>query len=387
MKILVWQWGRFGGAPRVAALLAEGLAAAPGVTVALSLARGAELLRGAAPPRCDLPVATYNGIVGFLWRALLAPFSVRGLARRIAALRPDVAVCALAGPLDLLMAAALRRLGVPFVVLVHDADAHPGDGFPFQMWLQRALCRRAMTLAALSAHVGDRLLRQNLAGTRGRPLIRLRLPPMPYDVAPRSRDTAPEGGEGFRLLSFGRLLPYKGLDLLADSLRLLGPQAGLQVRVVGSGPESPALAALRGLPGVAVENRWVPEDEVGSLLDWADAVVLPYREASQSGVAAAAIAARRIVIATNVGGLAEQLAGEALAILCEPDAASLAAGLRRALARPPVAAAAADAVGPLAAWRELGLLLVEQVRPLLRPGGRAAPTGRAIGHAAPHLSE
>jgi len=387
MRILVWQWGRFGGAPRVAALLAEGLAAVPGVTVALSLASGAELLRAAAPPRCDLPVATYGGIVGFLGRALLAPWSVRGLAGRIAALAPDIAVCALAGPLDLLMAAALRRLRVPFVVLVHDADAHPGDGFPFQMWLQRGLCRRAMTVAALSAHVGDRLLEQNLAGTRGRPLIRLRLPPIPYDVAPRSPDGTGLDGEGFRLLSFGRLLPYKGLDLLADSLRQLGPQPGLRVRVVGSGPESPALAALRTLPGVAVENRWVPEDEVGSLLGWADAVVLPYREASQSGVAAAAIAARRIVVATNVGGLAEQLAGETLAILCEPDAASLAQGLRRALARPPAAAEAADAVGTRAAWRELGLLLVEQIRPLLRPAARPAPAGRPLGHAAPRLSD
>jgi glycosyltransferase involved in cell wall biosynthesis len=259
------------------------------------------------------------------------------------------------------------------------------------MRLQRALCRRATTVAALSAHVGDRLLAQHLAGTRDRPLIRLRLPPMPYDVAPRSQGTTPGGGEGFRLLSFGRLLPYKGLDLLADSLRQLGPQPGMQVRIVGSGPESPALAALRALPGVTVENRWVPEDEVGSLLGWADAVVLPYREASQSGVAAAAIAARRIVIATNVGGLGEQLAGETLAILCEPDAASLAEGLRRALARPPVAAEAADAVGPQAAWRELGLLLVEQMRPLLRPAARPAPAGRAPGpspgRAAPRLSD
>jgi hypothetical protein len=97
------------------------------------------------------------------------------------------------------------------------------------------------------------------------------------------------------------------------------------------------------------------------------------------------------VIATNVGGLGEQLAGETLAILCEPDAASLAEGLRRALARPPVAAEAADAVGPQAAWRELGLLLVEQMRPLLRPAARPAPAGRAPGpspgRAAPRLSD
>ena len=34
------------------------------------------------------------------------------------------------------------------------------------------------------------------------------------------------------------------------------------------------VAALRALPGVSVENRWVAEDEVGALLAWADALVL-----------------------------------------------------------------------------------------------------------------
>jgi glycosyltransferase involved in cell wall biosynthesis len=377
MKILVWQWGRFGGGPRFAALLAEGLAAVPGVSVALSLARGAEIMRAAAPPPCDLPVDTYASLAGFLARAAAAPFALRGLARKLEAIGPDIAVCTMAGPLDLLMAAALRRRGVPFVVLVHDADAHPGDGFPLQMRLQRALCRRALTVAALSSHVGERLLGQRLAGTPGRPLIRLRHPPMPYELPP-----ARAGADGtVRLLTFGRLLPYKGLDLLADGLRRLGPRAGLAVRVVGSGPESPELAALRALPGVTVENRWVPESEVGALLGWADAVVLPYREASQSGVAAAALAAHRHVVATDVGGLREQLAGEALAILCEPRADSLADALRRLLERPQDAACPAES--PLAAWHELGRVLADQLSVLLRSGERQGQAGPVIGRAVP----
>jgi glycosyltransferase involved in cell wall biosynthesis len=293
-RVLVWQWGRFGGAPRFATFLAEGLAELPAVDVFLSLSRSAEILREASPPRCDLPVDTYSNVWGFLWRVVTAPVALPGLVRRIRQLRPDIAICAQPGPLDLLMAAALRWLKIPFCVLVHDADAHPGDGFPMQMWLQRALCRRSDAVGALTAHVGDRLRAQKLAGVPGRPLIRLRHPPMRYAFAPR-RDAEPGT---FRLLSFGRLLPYKGLDLLADSLKLLGARPGLSVRVVGFGPESRELAELRGLPDVTVENRWVPETEVGTLFSWADAVVLPYREASQSGVAAVALAAHRYVVAS-----------------------------------------------------------------------------------------
>jgi glycosyltransferase involved in cell wall biosynthesis len=267
-----------------------------------------------------------------------------------------------------MMAVALRWLKIPFIVVVHDADAHPGDGFLMQMWLQRRLCRRANGVAALTAHVGDRLIRQKLAGTPGRPLIRLRHPPMRYEFTPRSEA---EAGT-FRLLSFGRLLPYKGLDLLVDSLKLVGPRHGLSVRVVGSGPEGPELAALRALSGVTVENRWVPDTEVGALFSWADAVVLPYREASQSGVAAVALAANRTVIATNVGGLTEQLRDEPLAILCDPDAHSVANALRRVLDTPcftkraPVQGAASQKATD--GWREIGRSLLDQAKPLLTRG-------------------
>jgi glycosyltransferase involved in cell wall biosynthesis len=362
-RVLVWQWGRFGGAPRFAVHLAEGLAELPNVEVSLSLSGGAEILREAAPPKCDLVVETYASLLGFLIRLATLPFGIAALARRVGALRPDIAICAQPGPLDLLMAAALRRLRIPFVVVVHDADAHPGDGFPLQMVLQRALCRQANAVAALTSHVGDRLLAQKLAGTQGRPLIRLRHPPMQYDFAPRDAETGT-----FRLLSFGRLLPYKGLDLLVESLRLLGPRPGLSVRVVGSGPESRELAALRAQKGVTVENRWVPENEVGALFGWADAVVLPYREASQSGVAAVALAAHRYVVATNVGGLAEQLRDEPMAILCQPDAASLAAGLRRLLDAPPGVTPVAER-NAVAGWREMGRSLLYQID-ALPPAGR-----------------
>jgi glycosyltransferase involved in cell wall biosynthesis len=350
-RVLVWQWGRFGGAPRFATQLAEGFSELPGIEVSLSLSSGAEILREDSPPRCDLLVDTYGTVAGFIIRAATAPFSLRGLIRRIRALRPDIAVCALPGPLDLLMAVALWWLRVPFFVLVHDADAHPGDGFPLQMKLQRVLCRRANAVAVLTAYVGDRLLSQKLAGTPGRPLVRLRHPPMRYTFPPpREREQGV-----FRLLSFGRLLPYKGLDLLADSLKLLGAHPGLVVRVVGSGPESQELSILRDLPGVTVENRWVPETEVGAVFGWADAVVLSYREASQSGVAACALAAHRHVVATNVGGLAEQLGDEPLAILCEPTASSLANGIRLVIGEPRHAPAVRAADG----WREIGRSLLE----------------------------
>ena len=331
MRLLVWQWGRRGAGPRYAVELARELSTVPGVSVTLSLSAGAEILTNGLAD-CDLPMPTYAGLAGWARRLASIPLTAPRLARRLDALELDGAVCAMPAPLDLLMVAALRRAGVPFAVAVHDATLHPGDILPMQTVLQRALLRRAAVLIALSGHVTDQL-RPTAAG---RPLLRSRLSPLDYGHA--AAPPLQHGGD-LRLLSFGRLLPYKGLDLLADALTQLGPGHFI-TRVVGSGPESAALDALRRLPDVVVENRWVPETEVGALLGWADALVLSHKEASQSGVAAAALAAGRWVVATRVGGLGEQLAAAAGARLCEPDAGSLARALESLLTDPPARAPA-----------------------------------------------
>lgn len=355
MKVLVWQWGRRGAGPRFAADLAGGFATLEGTEGLLSLAKSAEISWGPLAPHCDLPMRTYDGLTGLLGRWLRAPTVIGWLKRELQRLGPDLAVCALPGPLDLLMHAALRQQGIPMAVIVHDADPHPGDRVPLQFLLQRALVRRADLVMALSEPVAARLRVQGVVRAGAR-LVMGTHPPFDFGVsAPAFAHDGP-----WRVLSFGRLLPYKGLDLLASCLRQMGPRPRFVVRVVGSGPESAVLSALRAIPYVTVENRWVPEDEVGELLEWADVVLLPYREASQSGVAAAALAAQRYVVATNVGGLAGQLRDEPRAILCEPYANSLADGLRRVLNSPPDANGATFPA-PRAAWQNLGRRLIEQM--------------------------
>jgi glycosyltransferase involved in cell wall biosynthesis len=260
------------------------------------------------------------------------------------------------GPIDLLMATALAWTGTKFLVIVHDADSHPGENAPLLMWLQRRLLYRASTLVALSNHVAQRL---RVKGFANKPIVVLRHPPMAFGALPPPPFV--HGGVP-RVLFFGRLLAYKGLDLLSDALAVLDPNS-LEVRVVGSGPDSEALTKLGALPFVTVENRWVAEGEIAEVIAWTDALVLPYREASQSGAAAVAIAAGRWIGATDVGGLREQLSGEDLAIIVDPDAASLAGAIRRLCqARPTVP----DRInGAASAWTDFATTLIGRIKPLV----------------------
>lgn len=371
MRVLVWQWGRRGAGPRFAASLVDGLRLTPGIEPILSLSAGAEILQGDAAPVCDLPVATYASAAGLVWRMVQGPLQLNPLTEALTRLRPDVAICAMPGPLDLVLLWALRRVRVPAVVVVHDADPHPGDDVLLLLALQRRLLRRADAVVALSQHVADRLREQQLS----EPDRLFVVPHPPFIFGPPPPPPRAHGG-ALRLLCFGRLLPYKGLDLLADAIRQLGVRREWELRVVGRGPETAVLAALRVLPGVRVENRWVPENEVGELIAWADALVLPYREASQSGIAPAGIAAGRYVVSTRVGGLVEQLRGQPLATLCEPEAGSLAAALLSLIDLPPVSPPPLAADARLA-WRDLAVRLLSVVQEMRERGNgddRHAPS-------------
>lgn len=341
--VLVWQWGKRGAGPRIAVDLANGLTALPDVSVRLCLSEDAEILHSHHAPQDALVFKTYRSAFGLLGRFLQAPLIISKLFLSMLQDKPDIAICAMPAPLDVLMAHALRRAGVKVVTIVHDARAHPGDGYPLQMFLQKALISQSSFLVTFSQHVATVLSGDTVC--RGKPVVSLSHPPFVGTEAPPPFS---HGGKP-RLLMFGRLLPYKGLDLLADAL----PQLEMRVdcRVIGKGPQSPELLQLSGMRDVIVENRWVPEDELSRLIAWADVLLLPYREASQSGVGAMAVAGGRYVMATNVGGLSEQFSGHAQAMLCEPDSMSIAIAIAQLLNAPPPIAPVPDSAK---AWQALG---------------------------------
>ena len=326
-----------------------------GVQARLSLAAGAEILAGPNPPECDWREPTYTSAPGFAARFLASPLFSARTRRNLAQNSPELAICAMPALLDARMHSALRAARIPYAVVVHDATAHPGEWLKFQLLGQRRLLRGARCLFTLTEHVQTALTDQGF-GTNGQRIHRLWHPLIglaPSAAQPRP-PTAPP-----RILHFGRLLPYKGLDLLAGALEILGPDPGFELRICGEGPNSRSLERLKSQPGVQVEQRWFHDSEIPSLLGWADALVLPYREASQSGVAALALAAGKHILATNVGGLPEQLAGQPHALLCAPSAPAVAEGLAQLCQRIKNGEQASPPVNAAADWRALATSMLE----------------------------
>ncbi|RZM36366.1 MAG: hypothetical protein EOP67_06860, partial [Sphingomonas sp.] len=133
LKVLVWQWGRFGAGPLYALELTRAFSAQADVQALLSLSRGAELLQNGAVTDCALPVRTYSSLAGFAGRVASAPVAIPWLARRLRRLGIDIAICAMPAAMDFTMAAALKLAGIPYAIVVHEAEPHPGDRFPSQI--------------------------------------------------------------------------------------------------------------------------------------------------------------------------------------------------------------------------------------------------------------
>lgn len=135
-----------------------------------------------------------------------------------------------------------------------------------------------------------------------------------------------------RLLFFGFVRPYKGLDTLLHALAIL-KNRDISLTIVGEfwGGKDDTLALVRelGIAGrVRIIDRYVSEKEVCRYFTETDLVVLPYRKSMTSGVIATAYGFKKPVLATNVGGFYEVIQDGVTGKIVPPDdPQSLADGL------------------------------------------------------------
>jgi glycosyltransferase involved in cell wall biosynthesis len=381
-KVLLWHWGGRGGAgSKFTFELARGLSRVPTIAPFLSAPEGSELESlGRMLP--DVPMWTVRTFAGNgfakRWAAVRAVMELPILARRfqeiVNEVAPDVALCTFQSIWDLATLMTLRRKERRFLLILHDARVHPGDWYPFRETIARQIVAAADGLIVLSEHVGREAER-----CHDFPSERIWIVPHgvfsygSQTVVPRSFPR----GRPVRLLFFGRIQQYKGLGLLLDAFRELCSRGiELELEIVGSGNLAPYAAQLDGLANVAILNKWVSDEEIAGALARCDVVVLPYIEASQSGVATAALGAAIPVVATPVGGLVEQVEDGRTGVLANAvNSHELANAIERLSERPEFyescSAGALDYARRLLSWEgiaaEIGKVVLEiGVRPRRR---------------------
>jgi glycosyltransferase involved in cell wall biosynthesis len=128
--------------------------------------------------------------------------------------------------------------------------------------------------------------------------------PFDHHAVPAARSSS----ESCRLLFFGTIRPYKGLEDLVEAFGRLPLRYTLTV--VGETWEGWTLPAemIADSPAasrITFVNRYVADSEVDGFFAGADIVVLPYRRSSASGPLHIAMSHGLPVVVTAVGGLVE----------------------------------------------------------------------------------
>jgi glycosyltransferase involved in cell wall biosynthesis len=310
-----------GGAQTFAGALAEGLQHRYEINV------GAHGPSGALVDTCERLGIPFHHIQNLrrdphARRDVEAAVEIRRLVRR---LQPDL-VQVNSSKAGFIARIALRGMRIPIVYAVHGwaFSSRRGIGSFLFAEAERATARLADAIVCVSQRdrtaaetrriAPDDLLHvvHNGIAADGRPIDRGDWPERPV------------------LVSTARLAPPKDLLLLLDALAQPGLEAW-QLRIVGDGPDRDAIDARRRALGLADRVELLGDRrDVAAQLRAADAFVLPTNSEGLPYSILEAMAAALPVVASNVGGVSEEVVDGITGVLVpRADRGSLSTALRR----------------------------------------------------------
>ena len=126
------------------------------------------------------------------------------------------------------------------------------------------------------------------------------------------------------ILFFGFIRDYKGLDVLFETMKILKKNNDIKLIVAGEyySNEEKYKKLINDLDikdSLYLFTDFIPTSEVKYYFSAADAVVLPYKDATQSGIVQIAMNFRKPVIAANVGGLGEVIKDGQMGFVVEKE--------------------------------------------------------------------
>ncbi len=206
----------------------------------------------------------------------------------------------------------LLRRRWPLMITEHDPRPHAGMGSAFATLTRHIAWRCADHLIVHGEKCRQTLLdagiQKDRISTNRHGIFSI------YDQRRHTSVTEEENS----ILFFGELRPNKGIYRLSAIVRkvhalfpaarfiVAGKRTKLPARREAEKVRS-AVELLKSTPGVEVHERYVGDDEVEYFLRRSALVILPYEEASQSGVIPLAYAFGKPVVAFEVGDLGESI--------------------------------------------------------------------------------
>lgn len=271
------------------------------------------------------------------------PFNWWSVGRELRRMRPDIIVVRfwlpLMGPaLGTILRQVRKNRHTKVVAITDNVIPHekrPGDK-PFTRYFLKA-CNAFITMS-------EKVMRDLRLFQPVRPAQQVAHPLYDNFGAPITREAARQllrdkgvaiADNDRVLLFFGFIRRYKGLDIVLEAMsdKRIG-DLGIRLLVAGefyedAAPYHELIARLGIADRLILRTDFIPDGEVRDYLCAADAVIQPYRNATQSGVTPLAYHFEKPMIVSNVGGLPALVPHEKVGLVAEPEPAAMADAILR----------------------------------------------------------
>lgn len=304
-RIMLLYWGRSsGGAKYTNEIIKELIKLYPNMFYSLSYQNiYFEDLDKIINHKCH--INTYNNKTEFIFRTLILPFILIKIIYFIKINGIKIVYFPMHHLWSCFLPVLLKLVNVKTVLTVHDVTIHPGDGGFINQFLLDLNIRNSDRIICLTNSVSDALKKRHNIKSSNLSII-------PCGANSYHHATSPKFlrfGDPIKIIFIGRISKYKGLDLLLEAwpkIKFAIPNAILSI--CGPGDISPYIPKIRADKTIICINKYLSDEEFGSLLELNHVAILPYIEASQSGVITSAFDAGMPVIVSPLSGLREQIA-------------------------------------------------------------------------------
>jgi glycosyltransferase involved in cell wall biosynthesis len=304
MKVLIIYWGKRGGGCLYTYELSKSLIN-NGVNVYFSLSLENQISdKFKALNRPIFEINTFNNINEFFLNSFNINSIKIKLLKYINENKIDIILCGMHHVWTPFIFPFIIKKNIPIVLVVHDALIHPGDGAIIHQPLLNHSIKNSTAYIILSESVKEVFI--NKFGNKKK----IGLIPhgaFNYNIEDTKHKKIIDLNKS-RITFFGRISHYKGIDILLDSWGIVHksfPEAKLNI--YGEGDLSKYVKKIESYPSINYTNRWISEAEISEIFEKTDLVVLPYLEASQSGVIGIAHSNSIPVVVTPLKGLINQL--------------------------------------------------------------------------------
>jgi glycosyltransferase involved in cell wall biosynthesis len=188
---------------------------------------------------------------------------------------------------------------IPKVYTLHDPVLHTGERDWLTKFIQNIIINQSSKIIILSESFCQLVRKRGFTADE--------VVVIPHGIVNFLAIQQPFVKHSPTILFFGRIEKYKGLDVLFQAFSLIKKRAPEVELIIAGNGKIEDQKKYSQISGIIIENRWIKNEEIASFFLKADILVCPYLDASQSGVIPIAYTFKIPVVASQVGGLVEQV--------------------------------------------------------------------------------